>query len=109
MYPTYVSLPKSVVGNRLEHHIHYNHISDPLQSAYGRQHSIESALPKLHNDIIVSMDKGEVTTLTLLNLPAAFDNKPEYLTDLFAGPKWSNYLHSTNSNYFFVHLETKTG
>ena len=26
-----------------------------------------------HNDTIVSMDKGEVTALTLLDLPAAFD------------------------------------
>ena len=33
----------------------------------------ESAILKIHNDIIISMDKGEVTTLTLLDLPAAFD------------------------------------
>ena len=39
------------------------------------------------NDIIVSMDKGEVTTLTLFDLSAAFDNKPEYFTDLLVGPK----------------------
>ena len=59
------------------------------------------------NDIIVSMDKGGgVTTLTLLDFSAAFDNKPEYLTDLLAGPKCSKYIHSTNSNRFFVHLET---
>ena len=32
------------------------------------------ALPtKVHNDIIISMDKGEVTALTLLDLSAAFD------------------------------------
>ena len=28
---------------------------------------------KVHNDINISMDKGEVTALTLLNLSAAFD------------------------------------
>ena len=52
------------------------------------------------------MDKGEVTTLTLLDLSAAFKNKPDYLTDLLFGPKCSKCLHSTNSNRFFVHLET---
>ena len=31
------------------------------------------ALLKVHNDIIISMDKGEVTALTLLDLSAAFD------------------------------------
>ena len=76
--------------------IHYNH-------------SIESALLKVHNNIIVSMDKGEVIALTLLDLSAAFDNRPEYLTDLILGPKCSKYLHSTNSNKFLVCLETKTG
>ena len=30
-------------------------------------------LLKVHNDIIISMDQGEVTALTLLDLPAAFD------------------------------------
>ena len=52
------------------------------------------------------MDKGEVTTL--LDLSAAFDNKPEYLTDLLVWPKCSKYLHSTNSNRFIVHLEIKS-
>ena len=36
MYSTCVSLPKfsNVVANRLEHHIQYGHLSDPLQSFY---------------------------------------------------------------------------
>ena len=33
----------------------------------------ESALLKVHNDIIIRMHKGEVTALTLLDLSAAFD------------------------------------
>ena len=61
MYPTCVSLPKSsVVANRLQPHIGllYSHLSDPLQSAYRKHHSIESALLKVHNAVIVSIDKG---------------------------------------------------
>ena len=41
--------------------------------AYRNHHSTESAPLKVHNDIIISMDKGEVTALTLLDLSAAFD------------------------------------
>ena len=50
-----------------------NHLSNRLQSAYRKHHSTKSALLKVHNDIIISMDKGEVTALTLLDLSTAFD------------------------------------
>ena len=33
----------------------------------------ETALLRVHNDISVSLDKGHVTALTLLDLSAAFD------------------------------------
>ena len=38
-----------------------------------KHHSTESALLvlKVHNDVIISMDMGEVTALTLLDLSAA--------------------------------------
>ena len=61
------SLPKK------EAHIKKNNLSNPLQWAYRKHHSTESALLKVHNDIIISMDKGEVMALTLLDLSAAFD------------------------------------
>ena len=61
------------VDNRLQAHIKNNHLCNPLQSAYRKHHSTESALLKVHNDIIISMEKGEITALTLLHLFAAFD------------------------------------
>ena len=64
---------QKIVANRLQAHIKNNHLCNPLQSAYRKHHSTESALLKVHNDIIISMDKGEVTALTLLDLSAAFD------------------------------------
>ena len=42
-----------------------------LQSAYRTGHSTETALPKVHNDILLSMDKNRVTLLVLLDLSAA--------------------------------------
>ena len=64
---------EKIVANRLQAHIKNTHLSSSLKSAYRKHHSTESALLKVHNDIIISMDKGEVTALTLLDLSAAFD------------------------------------
>ena len=44
-----------------------------MQSAYRKFHSTETALLRVHNDISVSLDKGHVTALTLLDLSVAFD------------------------------------
>ena len=44
-----------------------------MQSAYRKFHSTETSLLRVYNDISVSLDKGHVTALTLLDLSAAFD------------------------------------
>ena len=44
-----------------------------FQSAYRKHHSTESALLNIHNDFLLNMAKGSVTTLTLLDLSAVFD------------------------------------
>ena len=48
-------------------------MSNILHSAYKQFHSTETALLKVRNDVTLNMDKGKVTTLTLLDLSAAFD------------------------------------
>ena len=64
---------EKVVANRLHEHIYNHRLSNDLQSAYKRFHSTETALLKIHNDIVDNMDNGKVTALTLLDLSAAFD------------------------------------
>ena len=64
---------EKVVSNRLQAHINSNKLSNPMQSAYRKFHSTETALLRAHNDISGSLDKGHVTALTLLDLSAAFD------------------------------------
>jgi hypothetical protein len=44
-----------------------------LQSAYRQNHSNETALIKVKNDLLKNMNKGHVTLLVLLDLSAAFD------------------------------------
>ena len=62
-----------MVVNRLHEHIYNNNLLNDLQSAYKRFHSTETALLKIHNDIVDNMDHGKVTALALLDLSAAFD------------------------------------
>ena len=45
----------------------------PLQSAYHKFHSTETALLKLTNDIMETIDSGKITILTALDMSAAFD------------------------------------
>ena len=58
---------KKVVSNRLQAHINSNKLNNPMQSAYRKFHSTETALLRVHNN------KGYVAALPLLDLSAAFD------------------------------------
>ncbi len=50
-----------------------NHLKELLKSAYSTYHSTETALTKIHNDIMMAMDNQKVVLLLLLDLSAAFD------------------------------------
>ena len=66
-------LPMVIMVNQWNSHINSSNTSNQYQSAYRKFQSTETALPKIHNDILASMDAGKVTELTLLDLSAAFD------------------------------------
>ena len=50
-----------------------NYLHMPLQSAYKQNHSTESALLKVKNDILLNMEAQKITLLVLLDFSAAFD------------------------------------
>ena len=64
---------EKVVIQRLEVHITSIDLQDYVQSAYRKQHSTETALLKIHNDIVTRLDQKKCTLLATLNLSAAFD------------------------------------
>ena len=64
---------EKIVAQRLEDHISIHSLHDPLQSAYRSNHSTETAIIKITNDIITSIDRGQCTILAFLDLSAAFD------------------------------------
>ena len=59
--------------NQIHGHLVRNNLYPVAQSAYRRNHSTETALLKVMNDILLNMNKQHVTILVLLDLSAAFD------------------------------------
>lgn len=58
---------------RLNKHVNQNNLLPKNQSAYRKYHSCESALLRLVNDLLNSMEKQEVAVLISIDLSAAFD------------------------------------
>ena len=50
-----------------------NDLNESLQSAYKKHHSCETALLRVQNDILKSIDDKQCVVLLLLDLSAAFD------------------------------------
>ena len=74
---SYISklLERAWAEQLMEHLQTANNLHSQLQSAYKQQHSTETALIKVTNDIFMSMGEQYVTLLVLLDLSAAFDTK----------------------------------
>jgi glycerol-3-phosphate dehydrogenase len=66
-------LTQKAAATQIQCHMVNNDLIPYLQSAYRQNHSNETALIKVKNDLLKNMDKGHVTLLVLLNWSAAFD------------------------------------
>ena len=64
---------EKVVDSRIQSHLLSNSLSSSFQPAYRMFYSTETTLLSIHNDLILAMDRGEVTFLILLDLSVAFD------------------------------------
>ena len=64
---------EKVVASQLKWHLCENDLEETLQSAYRQNHSCETALLKVHNDITRAVADNKVVALVLLDMSAAFD------------------------------------
>jgi hypothetical protein len=80
-------LLERIVLNQLNEHLSSNNLLSPLQSAYRPNHSTETALLKISNDLLRSADDGNISLVALLDLSAAFDTVDHTIL--------LNRLHST--------------
>lgn len=62
-----------IIHNRLTTHLSTFQSLSSFQSAYRKFHSTETALLRIQNDLLLSIDKQKVSALVLLDLSAAFD------------------------------------
>ena len=69
----YYKLHERSVFNQLHEYLLSNNLHPIFQYAYRARHSIETALLKVQNDLLLNMDRGHVTLLVLLDLSSAFD------------------------------------
>ena len=61
------------VAEQLQHHMNDNKINMVFQSAYRANHSTETALIRIHNDVTQALDQNTDVILILLDLKSAFD------------------------------------
>jgi len=66
---------EKVVALQLNHYLELNELHEPLQSAYKKSHSCETALTRVQNDVLRAIDDRHcvVRILLLLDLSSAFD------------------------------------
>ena len=87
-------------------HLLSNSLSSSFQSAYRMFHSTETTLLGIHNDFILAMDRGEVTSLILLDLSAAFDTVDHSIL-LHRLQHWFG-LHGTSLDWFSYYLTSRS-
>ena len=66
-------ITEKVTLSQISEHLDKNNLWSPLQSVYRKGHSTETALLRIQNDILRSLDKSRGVLLVLLDLSAAFD------------------------------------
>jgi hypothetical protein len=64
---------EKTVAQQLNEHITGQNMQEPMQSAYRKHHSTETALLRVQNDIFQAIDGQNCVLLVLLDLSAAFD------------------------------------
>ncbi|CAB4017608.1 Hypothetical predicted protein [Paramuricea clavata] len=103
----YVSkLIERAVFEQMNNHMMQFGLYPVLQSAYRKGHSTETILLKIQNDILLNMDKQNVTLLVFLDLSAAFDTVDH---DILISRLQSSFgIKGNVLNWFSSYLSNRT-
>ena len=69
-----MKLLECLITCQLVNYLNESRLLPDLQSAYRAKHSTETAVTKVLYDILLALDRGDLTMLTLLDLSSAFDS-----------------------------------
>ena len=71
---TYLSkIIEKIVHKQISQYVETHDLFSKYQSGYRKSHGCETAVTKIHNDILLMVDKRDNVVLLLLDLSAAFD------------------------------------
>ena len=104
--PFVSKLIKRAAFYQIHGHMVSNNLYPDAQSVYRRNHSTETALLKVMNDILLNMNKQHVTLLVLLDLSAAFDTVDHSILLKRLSPKLG--LNGTALNWFRSYLSGRS-
>lgn len=96
--PFLSKLLEKIVLRQLNEHLSINDLLHPFQSAYRANHSTETALVQILNDLLLATDSGKISLLTLLDLSAAFDTIDH--TTLLSRLQTTFGIHGTVHTWF---------
>jgi hypothetical protein len=99
-------LLERLIARQLIGYLNAHHLLPDLQSAYRAHHSTETAVLKVLSDILLAVDGGDLSMLTLLDLSAAFDTVDH--TILLRRLQHSYGLQNTVLQWFQSYLTNRT-
>ncbi len=90
----YISkLIENIVDSQMTSHMTVNDLHDMMQSSYKENHSTETAMLRVHNDILTALDQNKSLLIICMDLSAAFDTvDPWNPVKLYRETHW-NYTH----------------
>ena len=71
--PFLSKIMEKLVDEQITDYLKNNNLQEVFQSGYKANHSVETTLLSMLNDVYVSKEKNKVTMLILIDLSAAFD------------------------------------
>ncbi len=97
---------EKVVSAQLCSFLQKNDIYEEFQSGFMPDHSTETALVKITNDLLLASDQGCISLLVLLDLSAAFDTLIDRLQNYtgIQGQALRWFRSYLSDRYHFVYL-----